>query len=81
MTLDHFLYPGFAKLGHDPGRVFLEVFVDACLASKLQGFKSQELANVISGEYACLAPIHAVLHLQIAIRDLLSHVSTRAGLL
>jgi hypothetical protein len=48
--MNHFLYPGFAKLGHDPGTSFLEVFVDACLASKLKGFAPQALANVINGE-------------------------------
>jgi hypothetical protein len=47
--MNHFLYPGFAKLGHNPGRAFLEVFVDACLASRLKGFNSQDLANVING--------------------------------
>jgi hypothetical protein len=50
------LYPGFAKFGHDPGRAFLEVFVDACLASRLKGFKPQELANVINGGI----PLHAL---------------------
>jgi hypothetical protein len=45
---------GFAKLGHDPGPVLLEVFVGACLASKLRGFNPQDLANVINGEHACM---------------------------
>jgi hypothetical protein len=63
------LYPGFAKLEYDPGRAFLEVFVDACLASELKGFEPQHLANVINGEHACLAPMHVVPHLQIAIRS------------
>jgi hypothetical protein len=43
---------GFAKLGHDPGPAFLEVFVDACLASKLKSFDPQALANVINGKYS-----------------------------
>jgi hypothetical protein len=40
-----------AKLDHHPGKAFLELFVDACMARKLQGFKPQDLSNVISGEY------------------------------
>jgi hypothetical protein len=43
---------GFAKLEHDPGSAFLELFVNTCLASRLRGFKPQELANVINGEHA-----------------------------
>jgi hypothetical protein len=43
---------GLAKLGHDPGPAFLEVFVDACLALKLKTFEAQHLANVINGEHA-----------------------------
>jgi hypothetical protein len=42
---------GFAKLGHHPGDAFLELFVDACMATRLQGFNPQNLSNVISGEY------------------------------
>jgi hypothetical protein len=41
---------GFAKLNHNPRTAFLELFVDVCMATKLQGFKPQELANVINGE-------------------------------
>jgi hypothetical protein len=41
---------GFAKLNHNPRAAFLELFVDACMATRLQGFHPQNLANVINGE-------------------------------
>jgi hypothetical protein len=41
---------GFAKLDHNPGDAFLGLFVDACMATRLQGFKPQELSNVINGK-------------------------------
>jgi hypothetical protein len=41
---------GFAKLDHNPGKAFLELFVDACVTTKLQGFNPQNLANVVNGE-------------------------------
>jgi hypothetical protein len=44
------LVAGFAKLNHNPGTAFLELFVDACMAASLPGFKPQNLANVINGE-------------------------------
>jgi hypothetical protein len=43
---------GFAKLNHNLGPVFLELFVDACMATRLQGFNPQNLSNVINGECA-----------------------------
>jgi hypothetical protein len=46
------LVAGLAKLDHHPGDEFLELFVDACMATRLQGFKPQDLANVINGGYA-----------------------------
>jgi hypothetical protein len=46
---------GFAKLDQYPGKALLELFVDACMARKLQGFNPQELSNVISGEYRSVA--------------------------
>jgi hypothetical protein len=42
---------GFAKLDYHPGHTFLELIVDACVTTKLQGFDPQELSNVISGKY------------------------------
>jgi hypothetical protein len=42
---------GFAKLGHDPGPAFVELIVDACMASRFRGFNPQDLANVINGEH------------------------------
>jgi hypothetical protein len=41
---------GFAKLDHHPGKAFLELFVNTCMAKKLQGFDPQALSNVINGE-------------------------------
>jgi hypothetical protein len=46
------LVAGLAKLEHHPGDAFLELFVDVCMAMKLQGFKPQELSNLINGECA-----------------------------
>jgi hypothetical protein len=43
------LVAGFAKLDHHPGDAFLELFVDACMATRLQGFDPQALANIING--------------------------------
>jgi hypothetical protein len=45
------LVAGLAKLDHHPGHAFLELFVDACAAMRLQGFDPQNLANVINGEH------------------------------
>jgi hypothetical protein len=47
---DFVLMAGFAKLNHNPRPAFLELFVDACMATRLQGFKPQALSNVINGE-------------------------------
>jgi hypothetical protein len=41
---------GIAKIGHRPGSAILELFVDICMATKLQGFNPQNLSNVINGE-------------------------------
>jgi hypothetical protein len=45
------LVAGLAKLDHHPGDAFLELFVDACTATRLQGFDPQALANIINGEH------------------------------
>jgi hypothetical protein len=41
---------GLAKLEHDPGKPFMKLFVDACMATELKGFNAQALANAINGE-------------------------------
>jgi hypothetical protein len=41
---------GFAKLEHHPGEAFMRLFVDACTASELKGFKPQPLANILNGK-------------------------------
>jgi hypothetical protein len=41
---------GFAKLNHNPRPAFLELFVDACMATRLEGFMPQALSIVINGE-------------------------------
>jgi hypothetical protein len=45
------LVAGLAKLEHHPGDACLELFVDACMAMRLQGFDPQNLANVINGKH------------------------------
>jgi hypothetical protein len=42
---------GFAKVDHHPGDAFLELVVDACMGTRLQGFDPQALANIINGEH------------------------------
>jgi hypothetical protein len=49
---DFVLMAGFAKLNHNPRTAFLELFVDACMATRLEGFDPQALSNVINGECA-----------------------------
>jgi hypothetical protein len=41
---------GFAKLGHQPGARFMELFVRKCVAMELSGFNPQHLANTVNGE-------------------------------
>jgi hypothetical protein len=45
------LVAGLAKLDHHPGDAFLELWVDACMAMRLEGFNPQNLSNVINGEH------------------------------
>jgi hypothetical protein len=42
--------PGLAKLEYRPEEEFLRLFVEVCMTSRLEGFKPQELSNVINGE-------------------------------
>jgi hypothetical protein len=41
---------GLAKLEYRPEAEFMRLFVAACMASRFEGFKPQNLANVINGE-------------------------------
>jgi hypothetical protein len=49
MTLDTYV-TGLAKLEYRPEAEFMRLFVAACMTSRLEGFKAQNLANVINGE-------------------------------
>jgi hypothetical protein len=46
---------GLAKLEYKPEAEFMRLFVAACMASRFQGFKAQNLSNVINGELMCTA--------------------------
>jgi hypothetical protein len=45
------LVAGLAKLDHHPGDAFLGLFVDACMATRLEGFDPQNLSNIVNGEH------------------------------
>jgi hypothetical protein len=40
---------GLAKLGHHPGKVFMERFTDECLRRDFKDFNAHDLANVTNG--------------------------------
>jgi hypothetical protein len=42
---------GLAKLEYQPQAEFMRLFVAACMTMRFEGFKPQELANVINGEH------------------------------
>jgi hypothetical protein len=46
---------GLAKLEYRPGEEFMRLFVAACVARHFEGFKPQDLANVINGQLMCTA--------------------------
>jgi hypothetical protein len=43
--------PALAKLEYRPEAEFMRLFVEVCMATRLPGFKPQELALVINGEH------------------------------
>jgi hypothetical protein len=60
---------GFAKLGHQPGAHFVELFVRKCEGMGFKGFDPQHLANTINGEVeGCAHPNSQVLGLMNIIR-------------
>jgi hypothetical protein len=46
---------GLAKLEYRPEAELMRLFVAACTASRFEGFKPQNLSNVINGELKCTA--------------------------
>jgi hypothetical protein len=42
---------GLAKLEYRPEEEFMRLFVAACMASRFEGFKPQDLSNVMNGEH------------------------------
>jgi hypothetical protein len=55
--MNHELAPAaLAKLEYRPEAEFMELFVAACMATRFEGFKPQELSNVINGGPIVYAP-------------------------
>jgi hypothetical protein len=53
---------GLAKLEYRPEAEFMRLFVEVCMARRFEGFKPQNLANVINGElmYTAEARVNCV---------------------
>jgi hypothetical protein len=45
----HLCVAGFAKLKYSPVEEFMWLYVEACMATRLEDFAPQALANVING--------------------------------
>jgi hypothetical protein len=55
--MNHELAPAaLAKLEYRPETDFMTLFVAACMATRFEGFKPQELSNVINGGPIAYAP-------------------------
>jgi hypothetical protein len=53
--------PGLAKLEYRPEEEFMRLFVAACKAMRFEGFKPQELSNVINGKLVLTAEVRVQL--------------------
>jgi hypothetical protein len=53
---------GLAKLEYRPEEESMRLFVAACMTSRFEGFKAQDLSNVINGEliYTAEARVNCV---------------------